>query len=306
MTTKDIAARLFPTKSYSAVVKQRHFLRSGLFTNRAPSDERQSDHGAKWQPADIELLGILRKDGASLHKLCAHFATRSPQSINAALHNFVLNPKIASHRARPWSEADEQYLTKLVLQGANGYEVAKALGRTARAVWRRAYELGVRFNSNRMKHRFSAEEKIEIFRMRIDGATFGQIGAALGCDPDAVKYRWYQLGPETHDSKVSQKRGSCYPPTHLNTDDYQTIFSLRDQATPWSSIGSLFPQYQLDSIRQDFWRFTKGKLSSTDLRTIQSLRRGGKSWQAIVDTGDYSLASGSGLHRACNRMMRNE
>jgi len=102
------------------------------------------------------------------------------------------------------------------------------------------------------------------------------------------------------------RRRPIHPHTQLSLDDYQTIRSLRDQAASWSSIGSLFPQYQLGSIKQDFWRFTKCELSATDMHTIQNLRQKGESWKAIAGTGDYPPSTGGGLQRAYDRTLRDK
>ena len=263
----------------------------------------QRKRRSTWQPAEIEVLSKLHKDGASLDKICAHFPTRSSRSVYSALHRHGSGPEKPSNANRIWSQEDKRSLTELVLQGAGAHEIAKALHRSARSIWKMAWKIGVQFPSR--ARTFSTEEKERLQQMRLDGATFKTIAATLGRPINAVFYQWSCL-KTNHYPSTRPNRPLFHPHTQLSLDDYQTIRSLREQAASWSSIGSLFPQYQLDSIKQDFWRFTKRKLSATDMRTIQNLRQEGKSWKAIVDTGDYSMTSQDGLREAFERTLRNK
>jgi hypothetical protein len=194
-------------------------------------------------------------------------------------------------------------LTEVALQGTDAHEIATALDRSAQSVWKMAWRIGIQFPSKVKK--FSKEENEQLQQMRLDGATFKTIAATLGRSTSAVTYQWNCIKPD-HYHDTWPRRRPFHPHTQLSLDDYQTIRSLRDQAASWSSIGWLFPQYQLDSIKQDFWRFTKCELSVTDMRTIQNLRQEGKSWKAIADTDDYSPSTGAGLKRAYDRTLRDK
>jgi hypothetical protein len=302
MSTKAIAA-LFPMKTLASVAAQRR-----MIAYSSPRTDARLSNGRKylrWSPDEIELLGKLHKDGASRFRVCAHFPTRSPKAVSAALQKYVLQPASPSARRRPWSQEDTQYLTESALQGVGAHEIAKNLDRTPKAVWTKARSNGVRFLSTVGKFTTKDSEKLQ--QMRADGATFKTIAATLGIEHTTVIERWHRLNPDYHYYRSKRtKRHDYYPPTRLLLDDYQRIRSLRDQAASWSSIGCLFPQYQLDSIKQDFWRFTNRELSPTDISTIQSLRQEGRSWQDIVGTGDYPIATGNGMKKACDRMLRNE
>lgn len=301
MTTKAITL-LFPAKTYRAVSTKLRSLLSSPFR----VDEQQPGHeerrsNTRWEPAEIELLHKLHKDGASIARLCAHYPARSATAVESARQRFVVRPQVASIRSGPWSREDTQYLTESVLQGANAYEIAKVLGRSSKAIQDKARMVGVQFILPYTE--VSIQEKEQIVRMRTDGATFATIAAAIGRKVSIVRHHWNWLRPG-NDKDTKLRRRDLYPPTQLTIDDYQIIGSMRDQAASWSSIGSLFPQYQLGSIKQDFWRFTTRELSLADMRTIQSLRQKGESWQEIVDTGDYPLFTESGMRRAYARMLK--
>ena len=197
---------------------------------------------------------------------------------------------------RSWSQEETRYLTELALQGADVHEIAKALERPPISVRNKAKGIGVQLLPKRKEPKFSTEESERLQQMRVDGATYRKIAAALGRPLSNVANHWYRLG--------SNSSREYYPPTQLSLHDFQTIRSLRDQAASWSSIGSLFPQYRLDSIKQDFWRFTKRKLSATDMRTIQNLRQQGKTWTAIANTGEYIMKTGNGLSVAYYRTLK--
>jgi len=304
MKIHEIAA-LFPTRTLSAVHAQRRILMSsprGLDA-RSYGISDQKEKRSTWQPAELELLQKLHEDGASLHKLRAHFPTRRPRSVHAALNYHVLKPARPLNRRRSWSQEETQRLTELALQGTDAHEVAKALGRTAASVWGMAWKIGLQFPSKASK--FSTEENEQLRQMRSDGATFKTIAATLGRSNTAIVNQWNRIMPDHYHGTWSRRR-PIHPHTQLSLDDYQTIRSLRDQAASWSSIGSLFPQYQLDSIKQDFWRFTKYELSATDMHTIQNLRQKGESWKAIAGTDDYPPSTGGGLQIAYDRTLRDK
>jgi len=288
-------AALFPTKTFSAVAEQRRSYKSALSKNA----ESQS---GQWQPAEIELLRKLSKDGASTHNMSAHFPARSRRSVLYAVEKYARKPATAYGRKRRWSQEDTLYLAESALQGADAYKTAKALDRTLGAVHKQASSIGVRFLPK--VKRLSTEQAEQIVQMRTDGASFATIAAVLGRTVSSVRNHWARLRPiNDRDSRLLGR--GLYPPTQLALDDYQTIRFLRDQDVPWSSIGSRYPQYQLDSIKQDFWQFEKGGLSSTDMRKIQDLRQEGKSWAAIAAMDDYFASSATGLRKAYNRMLRN-
>lgn len=293
-------AALFPTKTFDAVAAQRRSYKSALSRN----DERQSGRRPtiRWQPAEIELLRKLSKDGVSTHNMSAHFPARSLKSILSAVDRYVRKPATAYGCKRRWSQEDTLYLAESALQGTDAYEIAKALDRTFEAVRKQATSIGVRFTPK--VKRLSTEQTEQIVQMRTDGASFATIAAVFGRTASSVSNYWLKLRPITDRDSRPPGRG-LYPPTQLALDDYQTIRSLRDQDVPWSSIGSRYPQYQLDSIKQDFWRFEKGDLSSTDTRKIQDLRQAGKTWGAIAAMDDYYACTAGGLRRAYNRMLRN-
>ena len=299
MRIKAIAA-LFPTKTHGSIKGQ-----SELYLYNASSsrlDERQPSH--RWQPAEIELLRKLHKDGASFRNLSAHFPAQSFGALRQAMFDHVKKPATAPARRRLWSQEDTRYLAQHALEGADVYSIAKALNRSRNAVAKKASNMNLRLFSN--AKRVSAEQTEQILQMRTDGAKFETIAAAVELTPASVRWHWARLRPMTDRDLRRSRTRSKYLPTQLTLDDFQTIRSLRDQDASWSSIGSEFPQYQLDAIKQDFWRFTKRELSSTDMRNIQDLRQGGKSWRAIVETGDYPFASGNGLRTAYDRVLRNE
>jgi transposase-like protein len=164
-------------------------------------------------------------------------------------------------------------------------------------------KIGVRFISRSIK--VSTEEKEQIVQMRTDGASIKAIAAALGHTVSTVKHQWLQNRPDTYECR-KPRLINVYPSTQLTPDDYQTIRSLRDQAASWSSIESLFPQYQLDSIKQDFWRFTKKRFSSSDVRTIRNLRQEGRTWRNIADTGDNGYRTSTGMRVAYNKSLKHE
>jgi hypothetical protein len=286
---------LFPTKTFDSVAKQRRIYKSALSRNA----ERQS---GRWQPAELELLRKLSKDGASTHNMSAHFPARSLRSVLSAVEKYARKPATAYGCKHRWSQEDRLYLAESVLQGADAYKIAKALDRTLEAVRKQASNIGIRFIPK--VKRLSTEQTEQIVQMRTDGASFATIAAVFGRKVSSVRNHWSRLRPITDRDLRPLGRGT-YPPTQLALDDYQTIRSLRDQDVPWSSIGSRYLQYQLGSIKQDFWLFEKGKLSSTDMRKIQDLRQEGETWETIAAMDDYLACTGSGLRKAYNRMLRN-
>ena len=301
MTTKAITL-LFPAKTYSAVKAKL----GALLSSPSMLDEHQPGHERRrckirWQPAEIELLHKLHKDGAPIARICAHFPARSALAVESAVHRFVVKPPVASIRIGPWSWEDTRYLTESALQGANLHEIAKVLGRTSKAIQTRARRIGVQFVLHYTE--VTTEEKEQIVNMRTDGATFATIAAAIGRKVSTTRRHWNYNRPG-NDKDTKLRRRDLYPPTQLTIDDHQIIESMRDQAASWSSIGSLYSQYQLGSIKQDFWRFTNRRLSLADMRTIQSLRQKGKLWREISDTGDYPFFTDSGLRKAYARALR--
>jgi hypothetical protein len=298
--TMRATAALFPTKTYNGVATQYQIVTTKL-SARDKRRNLQGEPGVKWPTADIELLQKLYAEGASVFKMCAHFPTRSVQSVMEARKVYATKT-FASQKTRApwrwWSQEDSQYLVESVLQGASIHHVAKVLGRTSKTVVEKAHRLGVQFRPR--ANLWSTEEERQLLQMRSDGASFETIGAALGRTFRSVEAFYYRHATVTsRDSKPRQRRRS--PPTQLTLDDYQSIQSLRDKGTPWSSIGSLFPQYGLSSIQQDFWRFTKSRLSATDVREIERLRGEGTSWKGIVGSGDYPLRTAHGLTVAYRR-----
>ena len=297
MRIKAIAA-LFPTKTHGSIKGQ-----SELYLYNASSsrlDERQPSH--RWQPAGIELLRKLHKDRASFRNLSAHFPAQSVWAIKQAMFN-AKRPATTPARRRLWSQEETRHLVQHVLEGADAHAIAKTLNRSRSSVARKASWMNLRLFSN--AKRVSAEQIEQILQMRTDGASFETIAAAVELTPSSVRNHWTRLRPIT-DRDLRSRTRRKYLPTQLTLGDFQTIRSLRDQDASWSSIGSESSQYQLDAIKQDFRRFTKRELSSTDMRKIQELRQGGKSWRAIVETGDYPFASGNGLRTAYDRVLRNE
>jgi DNA-binding NarL/FixJ family response regulator len=297
MALRAIVA-LLPAKTYQAVKAQRHLLvTAGSFK----LEERRES--IKWKPADIELLLKLHNEGASRYKLCAHFPTRSAQSIKSAVQNHSNQPPTAGIHKSRWSQEEIRCLAESAAQGASALGIANSLGRSQSAVTDKAMKIGVRFISRSIK--VSTEEKEQIVQMRTDGASINAIAAALGHTVSTVKHQWLQHRPDTYECR-KPRLINVYPSTQLTPDDYQTIRSLRDQAASWSSIESLFPQYQLDSIKQDFWRFTKKRFSSSDVRTIGNLRQEGRTWRNIADTGDYGYRTPTGMRVAYNEALKHE
>lgn len=290
---------LFPGKTYQAVTSQRYTLvRSGSSTRK----ERQTRD--KWQPADIELLLKLYNEGASQYKLCAHFPTRTAGGIDVAVRKYSIQPPTAEIRKGRWSQEESQCLVKSASQGASALEIANSLGRSRDSVVQKARSIGVRLTT-RSIIKVSTDENKQIVQMRTDGASIKAIAAALGHTVNTVTRQWLMHRPDTYEGR-KPRQFDVYPSTQLTPDDYQTIRSLRDQATSWSSIGSLFPQYQLDSIKQDFWRFMKRELSSLDVRTIANLHREGRSWQKIADTGEYAYSTETGMRKAYHKWLNHE
>jgi hypothetical protein len=85
-------------------------------------------------------------------------------------------------------------------------------------------------------------------QMRTDGTNIKAIATALGHTANTVTSHWLIHRPDTYEGRKPRLFDVC-PSTQLTTYDYQNIRSLRDQAASWSSMGSLFPQYQLDSTK---------------------------------------------------------
>ena len=186
---------------------------------------------------------------------------------------------------------------------SRAHEIAKALDRTSEAIWTGATTIGIQIVSKIPK--FNTEENEQIQQMRADGATYREIAGTVGRTLAAVAYHWHNVRPN-YDLYTRPREHDYHPATQLSLDDYRTVQSLRDQAASWSSIGSLFPPYQPDSIKQDFWRYTKFELSATDMRTIQDLRQEGKSWRTIVETFDCPVKTGLGLRRAHDLTLMNK
>jgi DNA-binding NarL/FixJ family response regulator len=287
---------------HAAIESQRRLLRDSPpgIDARLSGLSDQGKRRIKWQQADIDLIKKAREDGASFHEICAHFPGRSAQSVHMAFLRLVDAPARPKHS---WSQEETRYLTELALQGADVDEIAEALERPPISVRNKAKGIGVQLLPKRKEPKFSTEESERLQQMRVDGATYREIAAALGRPLSNVANHWYRLGSNRSRNKSNNSR-EYYPPTQLSLHDFQTIRSLRDQAASWSSIGSLFPQYRLDSIKQDFWRFTKRKLSATDMRTIQNLRRDGKTWTAIANTDEYVMKTGNGLSVAYYRTLK--
>jgi hypothetical protein len=252
-------------------------------------------------------------DGNPLTLSCSGDFTRKERHCIRFAHTFLFDRHSPSERrrnnatgdlhlsAKVFGPRDVQHLVELASQGADAQQTAKSLNRAVGSIWFKARELGVRFGSKSKS--ISKDEIEQMLQMRADGATLEAIRAALGWTRYTVENHWYKL---RLNNITFPRTCKIFPPTQFTLNDYQTILALRDQATPWSSIADLFPQYQLGSIKQDFWRFTNHKLSSTDIRTIKSLRQEGKTWNAIADTGDYPYLTATGVGKAYRRMLKRQ
>ena len=301
----------FPTRSISSVRQALYKYKRGnsqdtVNPSLSKKDERQSvqekRRSVKWSIADKELLRKLRADGASSSGIHKHFPTRSLSSVIHALHyltKHTTSQEMSTSRCR-WSQKDIQYLAESASQGASMFDVAKVLGRSPRAVCDKARQSSVQFAST--VGSWSTEETEQVAQMRKDGASFATIGAALGRTCASVRWHWFR--PEFRDNRL--QRTDQPPSTQFALDDFRTIRSLRDRDTPWSDIGSLFPQYALSSIKQDFWRFMQYRFNSADIRKIESLRRQGKSWKKLSESGDYQFARGAGIYTAYKRSLEDD
>lgn len=157
--------------------------------------------------------------------------------------------------------------------------------------------MGISFLTTVTNQPLSAEEQRKLLQMRNDSLSYKKIGAVLERDPGYLRKCFLEISPLTDgDAKLRQ-----HPFARLTLDELRSIRTLRNELASWRSIGSRFPEYELSSIKEDFWRFTGRVLSSTDLLEIDGLRQEGKTWLAIANTGDFFHRSQNGIRQAYRR-----
>jgi transposase-like protein len=296
LTTKAASA-LFPARTLQGVRKKYR----DLSRDEQPHRKTAGTAYVPWSAVDIHLLQELIAEGASERKMLAHFPTRSQDSVTMATIRYRTRPCTEkSGRVVKWSTEDHQYLTKLAIQGISRGKIAEAIGRTIGAVTLKARNLGVQIQSTRS--RFTSDEKERVLQMRSDGASFKDIGAAVGRHADTIRSLYHVWRPVTeYDAKQQHT-----PFARLSLSDLQAISSMRDNGSSWPDIGCQYPEHDLLQLRNDMKLFMKPGLSYRELREIEHLRAEGKSWQDLAITGNYPCKSQSGLRRAYHRSLKQQ
>jgi hypothetical protein len=290
--TAKAASTLFPTKSFHSVRNKYRLLN---LRDEQPS-LKTAFAQVPWSAVEKHLLQELIAAGASRREMVAHFPTRSQSSVNTAASRYKLSLCTKSPGASSKCSAEDyQYFTKLALQGTSKQKIAEAMGRTGDAINSKAWQLGVRIQSTKLP--YTPETKERVLQMRIDGASFNDIGAALGRSPGTLRHMYYMMRPDTeHDAKMQRQMTAG-----LSLSDVQAVKSMRDKGASWPDIGRQFPEHDLLQLRNDLKLFMKPGLSSRELREIEQLRAEGKSWRELAISGNYPCKSQSGLHRAYHR-----